>query len=88
MENKNIKIKSETHNELLDVSQAAQYLNVNKMTIRRLVNGREITFYRVKSKILIKTSDIEQYLENNKVEGFYSAIKKVNIRKNKEMINI
>lgn len=86
MENKNI--KSETRNELLDVNQAAQYLNVNKMTIRRLVNDREITFYRVKSKILIKTSDIEQYLEKNKVEGFYSAIKKVNIKNNKGMINI
>ncbi len=86
MENKNI--KSETRNVLLDVSQAAEYLNVNKMTIRRLVNDREITFYRVKSKILIKTSDIEQYLENNKVEGFYNAIKKVNIKNNKGIINI
>lgn len=86
MEIKNI--KSETQNVLLDVNQAAQYLNVNKMTIRRLVNDREITFYRVKSKILIKTSDIEQYLENNKVEGFYNAIKKVNIKNNKGIINI
>ncbi len=85
MEIKNI--KSETKNVLLDVNQAAQYLNVNKMTIRRLVNDREITFYRVKSKILIKTSDIEQYLENNKVEGFYGAIKKVNIKNNRETIN-
>ncbi len=56
MNNKNI--KSKHRNVLLDVNEAAEYLNVNKMTIRRLVNDREITFYRVKSKILIKMNII------------------------------
>jgi excisionase family DNA binding protein len=67
--------------QFLDITETAKYLNCHKDTIRRMVNNREITAYRVKSKILLRISDIEQYLESNKITPFSEQIKKINIKR-------
>lgn len=67
--------------QFLDIIQAAEYLNVHKDTIRRMIAERDITAYRVKSKIIIRISDIEDYLAQNKIISFKEQIKKINIKK-------
>lgn len=67
--------------QFLDVVQTAEYLNVHKDTVRRMIQSRELTAYRVKSKILVRVTDIEDYLNRNKIISFDDQIKKINIKK-------
>ena len=54
---------AETAN-LLTISDAAKYLNVNPWTIRNMLRIRELKGYKVKNRWRIKLSDIEEYLQS------------------------
>ncbi len=74
-------MKTNIETQFLDVIQTAKYLNCHKDTIRRMINNREITAYKVKTKILIRIKDIEDYLNKNKITSFNEQIKKINIKR-------
>ena len=53
----------------LSIADTAQYLHVSEQTVRRLVRDKEIPFFRVRSQIFLRQTDvdtwIEQHLEGN-----------------------
>lgn len=54
--------------ELLDVNAAAFYLGRNVFYVRRLVEQRRITFYRVGHRLLFDVKDLDRHLDESRVE--------------------
>jgi excisionase family DNA binding protein len=54
---------------LLTSDEVAEYLRVDVVTIRRLVTRGELTAYRVGGEYRFKLSDIEKYLQRQRVSG-------------------
>ena len=50
--------------ELLTVSQTADYLQVCNKTILRLIKYKKITAFKVGNRWRIKKSDIDKYINN------------------------
>ena len=53
---------------LLKVRQVAVILNVSNTAVYRLVERREIPFYRFARKLRFRESEIEEYLKRSRVE--------------------
>jgi excisionase family DNA binding protein len=54
--------------ELLTPDELAQYLKVNRRTIYRMLEDNELTFaFKVKGSWRFKQSDIEAWIESQKV---------------------
>lgn len=51
--------------EILTVSQVANYLQVCEKTILRLIKSKKITASRIGNRWRIKSSDIDNYIKNN-----------------------
>lgn len=54
---------------LLTSDEIAEYLRVDVVTIRRLVTRGELTAYRIGGEYRFKLSDIEKYLQRQRVSG-------------------
>jgi excisionase family DNA binding protein len=54
---------------LLTSDEVAEYLRVDVVTIRRLINRGELTAYRIGGEYRFKLSDIEKYLQRQRVSG-------------------
>ena len=54
--------------ELLDIKHAGAYLGVSGRTVRRLIDRRLITYYKISGSIRIDTKDIDKYLKSQKIE--------------------
>jgi len=66
----------------LTVREAADYIRVSQRQLRNLLSKNKIPFYHPEGKILLKTKDLDNYIEENKVESLNNIIKKaVNKRK-------
>lgn len=53
--------------ELLTISQAAEYLKISEKTIRRLINSCKISASKVGNRSWrIRSNDLEAYLQANK----------------------
>lgn len=53
---------------LLTVDQAAEHLGTTARFPRRLIAERRIAFVKVGSRVRIKASDLEAYIEGNTVQ--------------------
>lgn len=58
---------------LLRVRQVAVLLNVSNTAVYRLVERREIPFYRFTRKLRFRTSDVEEFLRSTRVEQIGDA---------------
>jgi excisionase family DNA binding protein len=47
---------------LLTTDEVASYLNVDVVTVRRLISKRELGAYRIASEYRVRLSDLEDYL--------------------------
>jgi len=54
---------------LLTSDEVAEYLRVDVVTIRRLISRGELTAYRIGGEYRFKLSDIEKYLQRQRVSG-------------------
>lgn len=52
---------------LLTLKEAAAMLGVSKRTVRRLIDLRQLPFYKVASLVKVSEKDILEYLESNRV---------------------
>ena len=52
---------------LLTTDEVAEYLRVDVVTIRRLVGRGELTAYRIGSEYRFTRSDLEDYLQRQRV---------------------
>jgi excisionase family DNA binding protein len=60
----------------LTLSEAAQYIRVSDRTLRNMMKSNKIPFYKPEGKILFKISELDKYIENNKVESLSELIQK------------
>jgi excisionase family DNA binding protein len=62
--------------DILTVTEAAKYLKVSVVTLRRYLWKRKISFFRPNRKILISKSDLDAFLALNRVESFANFMEK------------
>jgi excisionase family DNA binding protein len=60
--------------ELLNIKEAAAFLNVSVQTMRRLQQQREISFIRVGGAIRFAKSDIMGYLTRKRVAAIHKLV--------------
>ena len=54
---------------VMTVTEAAEFLGFSPLTLYRLLSRREVRHYRVGKRILLRMSDVEEWLEGKKVEA-------------------
>lgn len=54
---------------LYTTDELAELLNVSKPTVYRLIETRNIAFYRIKGCIRFTEKDVMKYLEKNRIES-------------------
>jgi excisionase family DNA binding protein len=64
----------------LTLQEAAEYLRVSERNLRNIVKSNKIPFYKPEGKILFKVSELDKYIENNKVESLSELIQKATNR--------
>jgi len=62
------KIPLEITSQYLSVEQAAKFSSLGKATIRLNIDTRQLKAYKVGSRIVVKTSDLERFLESHPLE--------------------
>ncbi len=64
----------------LTLQEAAKYLHISDRNLRSLIKRNAIPFYQPEGKILFKISELDKYIENNKVESLSELIQKATNR--------
>ena len=54
--------------EAMSTSDVAEILGVTERTVRNMCKNKQITHYRIGSKIVITKTDLDNYIESLKVE--------------------
>lgn len=57
-----------TITRLLTVDELADCLRVSKTTVYRLIENRQMPFYKVKGGLRFAEQDVLKYLERNRIE--------------------
>ena len=60
----------------LSLTEAAEYLRISDRNLRKLTKNNKIPFYKLEGKILFKISELDKYIEKNKVESLSELIQK------------
>lgn len=53
----------------LTTDEAAQYMKRSKRTVEDLINDCKLPIYRIDRRPLLKTSDIDKFIESKKVKA-------------------
>jgi len=65
---------SNTISEILTPNDLADFLRVSRTTVYRLVESRDIKFYKVGGSLRFNKADVELYLDKNCVESIQNMI--------------
>ena len=60
----------------LSLPEAAEYLRISDRNLRKLAKNSKLPFYKLEGKILFKVSQLDKYIEKNKVESLSELIQK------------
>ncbi len=60
----------------LSLPEAAEYLRISDRNLRKLAKNSKLPFYKLEGKILFKVSELDKYIEKNKVESLSELIQK------------
>ena len=74
------KIAANANKKWLTLNEAAEYLRISERNLRGLIKKNIIPFYRLEGKILFKTSELDKFIEKNKVESISEIIQKATNR--------
>ncbi|MBU4216670.1 helix-turn-helix domain-containing protein [Patescibacteria group bacterium] len=55
--------------KLITTDQLAGMLSISKVTVYRLVESRQIPFYKIKGSIRFNKDDVLKYLQDNRIES-------------------
>jgi excisionase family DNA binding protein len=59
-------VRHNVHREpLLDINEAAEYLNLSSHTVRAIVRQRKITFVKLGARVLLRSQDLEEFINSN-----------------------
>ncbi len=64
-----------TSAKLFTIRDAAAWMNVSVMTVRRIIYSGEVSTYRVGRSIRLSKEDIDCYLEKQHVKGWNQSAK-------------
>ncbi len=64
----------------LTTAEAAEYLRISERNLRNLIKQNKVPFYKLEGKILFKTSELDKFIEKNKVESISELIQKATNR--------
>jgi excisionase family DNA binding protein len=64
--------------ELMTVKEAAEYLNISRSLMYKILEKRQLAHYSIAGKKLIKLPDIEKYMEKNRICDINTALSRVN----------
>ncbi|MGG1878239.1 helix-turn-helix domain-containing protein [Paenibacillus cisolokensis] len=57
-------IKRRLYSNIFDIEEAAKYLKVSVQTLRRMVHGAEIPYFRQRGRIYFRQMDLDKHIEN------------------------
>lgn len=57
-----------TENELLTRKELANFLRISIATLQTMMKKNEIPFYKINKRILFKKSEIDEWLNQRKIE--------------------
>lgn len=63
--------------DLFTVAEAAQFLRLSVSTIYHLTSAREIPFYKIGQRCLLRRDDLEQWLLERRVAPIAKAAKEL-----------
>jgi excisionase family DNA binding protein len=70
------KISANINKKWLTLNEAAEYLRISDRNLRKLAKNSKLPFYKLEGKILFKVSELDKYIEKNKVESLSELIQK------------
>ena len=70
------KISANINKKWLTLNEAAEYLRISDRNLRKLAKNSKLPFYKLEGKILFKISELDKYIEKNKVESLSELIQK------------
>jgi len=62
-------IDSNSTTELLTVNDVANMLHISESGVRRLIDKRSLTFFKVMGSVRFEKRDVLSYLQNNRIEA-------------------
>ena len=74
------KIAANANKKWLTLNEAAEYLRISERNLRGLIKQNKVPFYKLEGKILFKTSELDNFIEKNKVESISELIQKATNR--------
>lgn len=60
----------------LNVNQAAHHLGISKGTLYQYTHKKLVTHYKLGNRIMFKVSDLDKFMESNKVETMEQQLNK------------
>ncbi len=60
--------------EFLTVRELAKYLRISSTSVYRLVERRDLPFYRMSQKLLFNLTDVEAYVKKCRTEAFEEPV--------------
>jgi excisionase family DNA binding protein len=70
------KIAANANKKWLRLNEAAGYLCISERNLRGLIKKNIIPFYKLEGKILFKVTELDKFIEKNKVESVSELIQK------------
>ena len=58
------------NNDILLITEAARYLRISVVTLRRYCGERLVIHYKLKGRIVFRKADLEKFLDSKRVETF------------------
>lgn len=69
-------VKNNAASPYLTAMEAAKYLRISKVTLMRLISAGKIKCYKLQGKILLKTKDLDAFVENSTKDSKYDVIQR------------
>ena len=77
-----VKLAANANKKWLTLKEAAKYLRISESSMRNLTRYKKIKHYKPEGTLLFKISELDKYVEKNKIESVADLVQKtVNGRK-------
>ena len=74
------KLTAETTKKWLTLKEAAEYLRISEISLRNFIRYKKISHYKIEGKLLFKITELDKFIEQNKIESINELIQKATNR--------
>ena len=76
------KLTASVNKKWLTLKESASYLRISEISLRNFIRHKKISYYKIEGKLLFKITELDKFIEQNKIESVSDLIQKsVNGRK-------